>query len=173
MKQKGQIITVDFVFSLIMLMLALGYTFRIAEANEYRLKEEQMFNDLQRIGSAASELMIASPDFACEVSMGSTQYFSHCVNGTKLSGAGKDELGIPDTANYHFEILIGGSHETGENAPDPSNMGIAAAGFIYSEERKVLLKNAGNPTINELESCFNGGACAPTTADLMIKVWKT
>jgi len=173
MKRKGQIMTVDFVFSLILLMLALGYTFRIAEANEYRLKEEQMFNDLQRIGSAASELMVASPDFTCEATMGgSTQYFSHCVNRNKLSNATEDELGIPAGSNYHFEILINDVHLTGDNAPDPSNAGNTDARFIYSEERTAILNN-GNPALATIEACFDGGACALTTRDIMIKLWKT
>jgi len=173
MKRKGQIMTVDFVFSLILLMLALGYTFRIAEANEYRLKEEQLFGDLQRVGSAASELMVASPAFACEITMGTTQYFSHCVNRAKLLAATKDKLGIPSAVgrDYHFEILVDKAHEAGDSAPDPSVAGDTDARFIYSEERKVIL-SAGNPALADIKACFNGAGCTLATRDLMIKVWR-
>lgn len=167
MNKKGQIITVDFVFSLILLMLALGCVFRIAEANQYKMKEDELFMDLQRIGTASAELLVSSPDFVCEVTMGGQpQYLNNCINELNLNTADKAKLGIP--AQYKFQILLNGVHRAGDSAPNPVNPN---SPNVYSEERSIV-SMPGNPTIDQIKSCMTGGACPLTEKKVMLKVWK-
>jgi hypothetical protein len=122
MYKKGQIIAVDFLFALMLVALALGYTFRIAEANNYALKEEELYMDLQRIGTASSDLLVSSPDFTCEITMGGIQYFPNCINETKLAASdAKDKLGIP--AQYDFNLIVDNSRKAGVAPPSvPENI---------------------------------------------------
>ncbi len=164
MNKKGQIITVDFIFSLILFMLALGYVFRIAEANNYRMKEEELFNDLQRIGTAAGERLVSSPDFICQAS--NRPYFN-CVVGTLLTGANANKLGIP--SGYGFEVWdeTAGVRIAG-SAPPPFNPNSEDAQNVYSEKRNVLWF-ANQPTKAQLNACAGGGC---TEKLIMLKVWK-
>lgn len=132
MDKKGQIIAVDFLFALMLVALALGYTFRIAEANNYSLKEEEIYMDLQRIGTASSDLLVSSPDFTCEINMGGAQHFPNCTNAGKLSGATNASLGIP--AQYKFRVLLNGVRQAGETSEPP-----ASIENVYAEDRNVVV----------------------------------
>lgn len=164
MKKKGQIITVDFIFSLVLFMLALGYVFRIAEANDYRMKEEELFNNLQRIGTAAGERLVSSPEFICKV--GNRPYFN-CVVETSLTTANNTKLGIP--SGYKFELWdeTKGKKISGDSAP-VFNPGLEDAQNIYSEDRNVLWF-ANQPTAQQLKNCAGGGC---TEKSIMLKVWR-
>jgi hypothetical protein len=163
MDKKGQIIAVDFLFALMLVALALGYTFRIAEANNYSLKEEEFYMDLQRIGTASSELLVSSPDFTCEITMGTAQYFPNCITETKLSAPTlqeiKDRLGIP--AQYKFEITKGTPpvHIAGDTLAGPVPDSILN---VYSEERNVIL---GSPA-------SISGIASANSEKITLKVWK-
>ena len=176
MNRKGQIFTLDLVFSLILLMLALGYVFRIAEANNYKMKEDELFTDLQRIGTAASERLVSHPDFICKVDFGAGSVpFFNCSVGDRVSGADKDSLAIPD--GYAFELLRKDgavfNHIAGDNAPlfDPDN---PRAQNIYSETRQVLYFSGGaDPTKAQIDRCMNPPqVCNGEKKYLMVKVWK-
>ncbi|MEM0360179.1 MAG: hypothetical protein QXK06_02465 [Candidatus Diapherotrites archaeon] len=160
MNKKGQIAAIDFLFSLILVVLAIGYTFRIAEANDYSLKEEEIYRDLQRIGTAASELLVSSPEFTCEINTGgagTTQYFPNCTNAAKLSTATKEKLGIPP--QYKFRLLLNGALQAGEAA---NPIATSTVENIYSEERKVVV---GSPaTISALSGLSEG--------TIKLQVWK-
>lgn len=176
MNRKGQMFTVDLVFSLILLMLALGYVFRIAEANNYKMKEDELFMDLQRIGTAASERLVSNPDFICKVDFGAGSVpFFNCIVGNRVSGADRGDLGIPN--GYAFELLRKDgavfNHIAGGNAPlfDPDN---PRAQNLYSETRKVLYFSGGNdPTKSQIDVCMDPlQGCSGEEKYLMVKVWR-
>lgn len=164
MNKKGQIITVDLIFSLVLFMLAIGYVFRIAEANDYRMKEEWLFNDLQRIGTAAGERLVSSPDFICQVN--NRPYFN-CVVRASLAGANAKKLGIPSGYNFELWDETVGVKIAG-NAPPAFNPNSENAQNVYSEKRNVLWF-ANNPTKAQLNACAGGGC---TEKLIMLKVWK-
>ncbi|MCX6801506.1 MAG: hypothetical protein NT067_00175 [Candidatus Diapherotrites archaeon] len=163
MDKKGQIIAVDFLFSLVLLALALGYTFRIAEANDYALREEELYMDLQRIGTASSDLLVSSPDFTCEINMGGTQYFPNCINESKFSGGCSScqaSLGIPTDYDFNITIKITGSPAT----PLVIKVPTTPPENIYSEKRAVLSSPANPASIQAISGLAQ--------KEITLNVWK-
>jgi len=164
MKKKGQLLTIDFIFSLILFMLALSYTIRVSEADIYRQKEEAAFNDLKRIGSGASERMIAGDDFICKPN--NNPYFN-CVVGANFSGNQKSELGIPASYDYSIEKIVNLVKTTISSS---GLLNSATTGNFYSEKRSVIWFD-NPPTTDDIEDCSTTPSC--TDVNLMITVWKT
>ncbi|MFH1234779.1 MAG: hypothetical protein V1493_04165 [Candidatus Diapherotrites archaeon] len=167
MDKKGQIIAIDFLFALMLVALALGYTFRIAEANDYTLKEEERYMDLQRIGTASSDLLVSSPAFVCSFptvtgNPATTQYFPNCITESKFSGgcpSCRANLGIPTGYDFNITIKITGSPAT----PLVSKVPTAPPQNIYSETRPVL---SGTPASIQ-------GIRPLTKKEITLNVWKT
>ncbi len=164
MGKKGQIVTIDLVFSMILLMLAIGYGFRIAEAANYSMKEEEIFKDLQRIGTAAGERLVSSADFICEV-QGADFSMYNCLVATKVQSADRGALGIPP--GYNFRLSASGMGDIGQSPPDPAS----DEEMVYSEERKVLWFNS-DPSKADIDSCVSGIGCAGDERLVMLKVWR-
>ncbi len=167
--KKGQIISLDFIFSIVLVILALGLLVRISEANNYRMKQEELFNELQRIGRTASVVLTDSEEFTCEVQDLSGTMLYNAINcldltklNSKLSGVNaKANLLIP--AEFEFKATIGAN--TWQSAP----LNEANTPFYYSEERKIITHN-GAMTKAEMENCFKNGC---SEEKLKIWVWRS
>jgi len=167
--EKGQIISLDFVFSLVLVVLALGLLVRVSEANNYRMKQEEIFGELQRVGRVASASLANSEEFTCQVNdIGGAPIYNpvNCIdkgelNGKLGPGLGKSDLRMSN--EFEYKIAIGA--ETWESAPlDEDN-----TPNYYSEKRKVIVNN-GAMTKAEMENCMETG-CAEET--LTLWVWRS
>jgi len=164
MDRKGQMITVDFVISLVLFTLAIGYVYRISEADTYRLKEEELFMDLQRIGTAAGERLVSAEELICSINGADMRLFN-CLVDPKVTAADADMLGIP--AGYRFGLWRMDTRARLAGLDPP-----AAQEQLYSETRLVL-RFPAEPTKAQIESCINPAMpCAGSDRNIMLKVWK-
>ncbi|MCD6247301.1 MAG: hypothetical protein J7J87_02605 [Candidatus Diapherotrites archaeon] len=161
MNKRGQLASLDAILSLVLLMLALGYAFRVAEANFYALKQDELIYETKAVGSAAAELLVTSEETTCEVTTdtGNNFYITNCIDTSKLTNLNQKLL-----LNNIFGVRVkwaGGS--AGDSLPSDDRT-------IYSEKRVVML-HGGSITKAELEQCFKGtGGCSRDT--ITIYVWR-
>ena len=131
MNQKGQIITLDFLISLIAITLAIGILLQFAEVKAYNEKEELQWVELTEIAETASNLLVSSPEISCEED---GIYLVNCIdtsNDFSLPETG-EKLAIP--SGYGFAIEGEGIGPSA-NIPDGVD--------FYSVKRLVSL-NGGN-----------------------------
>jgi len=176
MNAKGQIVSMDFLLSLILVTLALGLIFRFSEISTYALEENTLQSTLERLGSTAAEKLLHSPDFACKVgTVGGTTatlfHASNCLDAGKLGALSTTLLGLPAGYSYHLSL------QDPAGGP-PSEYGIAVpdTDFAFSAERSlVLYAGPGNLGKNTLYNCISGSAClAGTFAEkrAVLTVWR-
>ena len=159
--RKGQLLSLDAVLSLVLLMLALGYAFRVAEANFYALKQDELIYETKAAGSAAAELLTTSEEITCEVTTntGNNFYITNCIDTSKLTNLNQKLL-----LNNAFGVRVEwGAGNAGDPLPSDNRT-------IYSEKRVVMLRN-GSISKAELEQCFqDGSGCSRDT--ITIYVWR-
>lgn len=159
--RKGQLLSLDAILSLILLMLALGYAFRVAEANFYALKQDELNYEIKAVGSAAAELLVAGEETTCEITTLTGNDFSitNCIDTSKLTNLNQKLL-----LNNDFGVRV---EWPAGNAGDALPIDDRT---IYSEKRVVIL-SGGSIGKDGLEQCFNGtGACSRST--ITIYVWR-
>lgn len=108
MNQKGQIFTLDFLISMVLVILALGLVIQFLELNEYNLQEQELRHELETVGSMAADLMVSSPEIVCELGyyenpmdMGSWYRISYLMNclthtATEKVTISKSNLKLPE-----------------------------------------------------------------------------
>lgn len=67
MRHKGQIFTLDFVISMVLVILAFGLVLNFMELNEYNLNEQEKMAELKTIGDAAADTLVSSPAIVCDL----------------------------------------------------------------------------------------------------------
>ena len=149
MHNKGQIASLDFILSVILVVVALGLTMQIIETNQYTMKEMEVYNELARIGETAADILVSHPDFTCDLSdelnnqIGELQNCLHKKNLTLT----KEKMGILDGAEgYKCRIEIinpdgsGGSIGLLTDNPCKDNDPSADA---YSTTRRIVYVQQG------------------------------
>jgi len=160
--RNGQLLSLDAILSLVLLMLALGYAFRVAEANFYALKQDELIYETKAVGSAAAELLVTSEETTCEVTTntGNNFYITNCIDTSKLTNLNQKLLLNDNNFGVRVEWSTGNA---GDALPSDDRT-------IYSEKRVVMLRS-GSIGKDELEQCFNGaGGCPRDT--ITIYVWR-
>jgi len=95
MKKKGQVFSLDFMISLIIIILGLGLVIQFAEVKSYDIKDEELFNELKRVGETAGNLIVSNPNTICELVDESGKkigYLNNCLTSIFIPpGSGLDE----------------------------------------------------------------------------------
>jgi hypothetical protein len=64
---KGQLISLDFIMSLILVVIAIGITMQLSEIENYNFKDKQLKDETQIRGKTAAALLVNSPRTTCEL----------------------------------------------------------------------------------------------------------
>jgi hypothetical protein len=169
MKRKGQLESVDVVLSLVLLMVALGYAYRVAEANYYAFKQDEILAELRVFGSSAAELLVTSEATTCKCTVlpgtGNDFYITNCIDTQKLLSIANlaQALHLSDRFGVHVRIVNAGI-EAGDPLPADNRQ-------MYSE-RRVVIAHSGDITKSELERCMNGTLTTCERDIAMIYVWR-
>ncbi|MBI4044876.1 MAG: hypothetical protein HY392_04155 [Candidatus Diapherotrites archaeon] len=170
MKTRGQIVSLDYVISLILIMLAIGLLLNFFELQAVNAKEAQLENELKSIAQGATRLALASPDIACILTNNADTkdigVLPNCIP-SEPGRLTKEKLGIP--AWFGCAIMPAGIF-TGTGCLDETPDDVEN---YYSMTRKILVKN-GAPDVNKLalEKCVNSVNCPLADANLTIAVWR-
>jgi len=65
--KKGQIISLDFIMSLILIVLAIGMVMQLSEIENYNFKDKELQDNTQIIGKTAANNLVNSPKIVCEL----------------------------------------------------------------------------------------------------------
>ncbi len=191
--RKGQIFSLDFLVSMILVVLAFGILMQFFEVHAYALKEEQNRTELKKIGETAADLLVSSPAIVCEIVDNQTDptnpvevgYLNNCLTrGTgTLQGyswdnrpaddekvAYKKFLGLPQTG-YECAIDVNPALTIETDCGDITT--VPNDKSYYSAKRKVVVYNANYKVPkSELEDCMHGRACNLIEAEATLYVWK-
>jgi len=168
MKKKGQLESVDVVISLVLLMVALGYAYRVSEGNYYAFKQDEIAAELSALGSSASELLVSSPETTCKCTVvpgtGKDFYLMNCIDTQKLASTDLSKaLHLSNAFGVHITIENAGI-EVGSSLPSDNRQ-------IYSE-RRVIIAHSGDITKSELEKCMKGTSSACKRDVATIYIWR-
>ena len=167
MGNKGQIISLDFLLSVALAVLALGLLLQAFEVSAYSKKQQMLFDELQAAGAAAAENLVTSNEIICRVTdTDDNPLFNlpNCLSMNKKNNISKQNLGL--SQEFGFQVLGDARIETGAS---PSS----GIGNIYSETRTVMVSD-GDISKASLEQCIYGtGSCpAWNEREITLKVWK-
>ncbi len=65
--KKGQLVSLDFIMSLVLVVLAIGLVMQLSEIENYNFKDKQLKDETQITGKTASVLMVNNPRIICEL----------------------------------------------------------------------------------------------------------
>lgn len=180
-KQKGQIASLDFIMSLVLLTLALGLVFRFTEINYLYLKGQELELKLEKIGAVSTEILLHSPETTCNVKSVDTSntifVVPNCLDKKKLSALQSNNnllnaLGVKTGYNVYIKINENNSTSEYGNLASPAPE-IENIENIYSEERTVyVLDDSTTFTKAKLEDCLKGNTCDFKEAVITLNVWK-
>ena len=184
MNKSGQMVSIDFLISIIAVTLAIGLLIQFTETKTYNEKEELEWLELKQVAETASELLVNNPNIVCELvdeSGNHIQYLSNCIpkrnpNPDRIT---KEDMGIP--AGYECWIdkddLKLHTHNSQGCSRQPPGADIEN---VYSVTRKVIFYNKSNSqqvSKETLHICMGEitGDCAAEGLEedeFTLKVWK-
>lgn len=88
MNKKGQIISLDFLISLIAVTLAIGLLIQFSELKTYNEKEEMGWMELKQVAETASDLLVSAPEITCDLLDESDNYLGNLNNCLVMSDNG-------------------------------------------------------------------------------------
>ncbi len=174
--QKGQIYSLDYAISLILIFLAIGLAINFYELQIINAKETQLRQELQNTLDSSAILFSTSKDIVCEVVNFEAQridYINNCISETpgRLT---KANLGLSD--DYECSIVI-------QSIPAFDDMAISGCittqpsvsgeKQIFTEKKRIVVKHGDHRIYkSKLESCIRGQNCELTDSNAIISVWR-
>ena len=142
--ERGQIFSLDFLISMVVITAAVALLIQATEFNTYNMKEERTYNEMRNVARIASNMIIASNETTCDDGAGG--HLMNCVD------SGADFTPITDfltNSGYEYDI------ESSGGAIDMLN-GLAWNGQDFVEEKRTTF-------IDNLSG---------SAEDLTVRVWK-
>jgi|SRR3989344_3125044 len=185
MNKNGQIFSVDFLISIMVVVLAIGLLLNFYELTVHAQTEQAVNDELRIAAEKASDLLVSNPEIICELYESSgapsipttfIMYLPNCIPaGNSPKAITKEKLGLSD--EYGCELSgVGVSilRKPGcEDDPVPSDRD------IISVKRKIYVTAAPAQASNEkikkddYLKCINKEADCPIAGiDVTMKVWK-
>ncbi|MFH1239986.1 MAG: hypothetical protein V1672_02110 [Candidatus Diapherotrites archaeon] len=178
MNSKAQIASLDFILSVVLVVVALGLTMQTIETNQYTMKEMEVHNELARIGETAADILVSHPDVTCDlldnssVKIGELQ---NCIVKSVFNGKTHSEikilLGVPSDYDLRIDLDQGSNFQGNQvNVSNPSES-------YYSADRLIVFWSPANqPGIKKQKlylQCMTGVGCGELqNRALTVKVWK-
>lgn len=172
MDKRGQILSLDYVISLMLVLLALGLLLNFFELQTVNAKEAQLNSELEALANGAARLALTSPDIACRLTSITGDppkdigVLPNCI--PKNGRLTKQNLGIQGfecaIATDPIDLL---STECNTDFPDGTD--------YYSVTRKIVVSDDTTITKDKLEECIRGELlnCVLSDANLTISIWRT
>ena len=154
MNKKAQIFSLDFLFSVAVMLLVIGFVFMFMDLNSASQKDEIAWLELKSIGDRASSLLAASPEINCMLDgdTGEIMALTNCVDRTSINQA---NLGIP-SSGYGWFVKIGNSGSWGLALPSDKD---------YYSTKRFVVSNTG-PNVQKVNLSLKTGE------EATIYVWR-
>lgn len=118
MHNKGQLISLDFLFATILVIFSLGMLIGMAELRMYEIKEGIIYDDLQEKTEAAMIILSGGSLVGCVTDNGAILPFSYDDDAAKTAKVTKANLGLTD---YNVSLQIGGATILNDSLQDTKN----------------------------------------------------
>jgi len=165
--KKGQVFSLDFLISLILIVLAIGIIIQLSEINSYETKEKQVREELEMVGGTAKNLLLTSPSIVCGIADIRDNEIIGYMNGCYCSKPiNKEFLGLPEGYNCNISGNAGITTDCTDNPINAKN--------VYSAEIKAVFAEGGTTYITKdiYQNCINGNGCSLKEGTIKLKVWK-
>jgi hypothetical protein len=174
LNEKGQLISVDFLYSLVLFMATLGVAIVMVETHQYQVKQEQAFDKVANAGRIAAQLFVSNPELLCTVvARDGTELYklNNCYNNYDASGTITPEMLGLDGSRFDFEVVIESSIGTTERHIAGVTLPAGLSKNIYSE-RRIIIDGAQSIQKYDLELCKRGQTCPYEIKYVKISVWE-
>jgi len=191
MNTKAQLFSVDFIFSIILVVLAVGTILNVAELRAFSGMQDAKAYKLKAVGDIASDLLVNNEDSICMLYKSPPQpselgSLPNCFSA-QGSNISKSSLGLASDyeCRLSVELIQGYTYGT---QPDlaafrnrfgcTSTLPLSPARSVYSSKRQVVIRDTsdpGNPRRvpqADLSSCMSGGSCPLVPYYLVLEVWE-
>ncbi|MFH1256146.1 MAG: hypothetical protein V1494_02530 [Candidatus Diapherotrites archaeon] len=184
-KEKGQIFSLDFILSMVLVMLALGLMFQFMEANAYSFKKAELDEELNAVGETAAYLLVTNPAITCDLVDASDLKIgelNNCLarnNNLQITG---EKLGLPTSFNYCLtsDGVPGDSiHPSSYTDCTASSLPPSGVKDVFSAKRKIIVykpngENKDSFPKSELLDCRINRNCQKIYfRTLTLKVWRS
>lgn len=185
--KKGQIFSLDYAISLILILFGLGLIINYFETKTLDAQENLLLLELENIGKSASNLIVSNPKIVCElIDFGGKKVdsLSNCIPNTP-NRLTKTNLGLPN--NYNCNMLVGEESATQgtiflQDFTDCTQTLPFETKNVYSSTRKIVYKDSDNDgladqtyfvTKKELQECINNTTnCPLKDSNITLIIWR-
>ena len=179
MNSKAQIASLDFILSVVLVVVALGLVMQTIETNQYTMKEMEVHNELARIGETAADILVSHPDITCDLLESDSPYnkisdLQNCIE--KNTTITNEMMGIPTEYDCWIGFTQGGSGNL--DFPECTNTVPNSEENVYSTGRLITFwEPAGGGvgarlTKNSFLNAVNSPSGPLKERTLLIKIWK-
>lgn len=164
---KGQVFSLDFLISLVVVVVCLGLLIQVFELTSYSAKQQQTFREVMVIGELASERLVTDEAVLCRLTDGAAVLpgfeLVNCLNTTRLAALNKGLIGIP--ADFYCNVAGVSLSGCADGTP-PAN-----ARNVFEVERRVIV-SATDINKAAFSQCIDGGGCPYTDTNITVTVWR-
>jgi len=185
MNHKGQLFSLDFLFSVIVVVFAVGIVLNTAQFKSFAGMQDAEMNKIRQMGDLASDMLVNGPHICDLVSIGGTPTdlgnLNNCLSTNASKQITKGALGLTDDYGCSIELRYiidydygGVDHRAGiaanilncdDSFPDDRQ--------IYSSSRLVVVSNLAAINKAQLADCMSGSCGAVLRPyNLVISVWE-
>lgn len=172
MDRKGQLISMDFIVSLVIVVLGLGILVQSMELNSYYAKDDQIRDELKKVGDTAAVLLVSNPEHICELAddrdiektLGHINYCLTKYGCITAGGSGncppgqtkkalregkfhyfvdRNTLGLPRNYDCYLELIDGNIVAEDMFLTDCDTAPPASIENIYAADINVLIHGSG------------------------------
>jgi hypothetical protein len=171
---KGQVFTLDFLFSVIIVVFVAGTLLNITEIKVFSDAQDTQLHKLSSVGMLASDMLVNNAPNLCELMSNDLQenlgYLNNCLyTGVTVT---KASLGLDSAygCSITTEPITGGQITLPTECTDT----YTERGDAYSVKRIAVIKDGGSTvTKAELVRCMQKKAdCELLPHYVMLKVWE-
>ena len=182
MNRNGQLFSLDFLFSVIVVVFAVGIVLNIAQFKSFAGMQDAQMNKIRQIGDLASDMLVNGHHICgFESTTGdSLGTLNNCLSTDVSKQITKESLGLTDNYGCRVELRdildydYGGiDHRTGlasnivncdDSIPDDKQ--------VYSSSRLVVVSNLAEINKAQLADCMSGTCAVFRPYNIVISVWE-
>ncbi len=142
--ERGQIFSLDFLISMVVVMAAVGLLIQATEFNTYTMKEERIYNEMRNVARISANLIVSSNETTCsDGTVGQlVGQLMNCVDDTGL-GKFNPITNFLVKSEYEYDIEITNSLVDLDSGPAYINQD-------YVEVKRLTFVNVVGGDLEEL-----------------------
>lgn len=176
MKQKGQLLSLDFLLAIALVILGFGVIIKFSEMAVFEWQEQQEWLETETYGQNAVLLLLSNPQLTCEIKAWNDvnlgEHVNNCIDISPSHDINQAALGLPDDWNYNIfnrtdGSLIRGTRDPSDSSPRIFSVDINAIVFSGKIPKNVLYK-----CLKKKNWEGTPYACPLAEKQVWVRIWK-